>query len=54
MDDSLLVRSLQGLGNLGGNVQGLFKGNRTFLDSLGQRRPFDQLQNETVNAIGLF
>ena len=43
MDDTLLVRSFKGLGNLFGDGQGLFQGNGTFLDSLCQGWPFDQL-----------
>ena len=48
------MRSFKGVGNLFGNVQGFFKRNRTFLDFLGQGRPFDQLQHQTVNTVGFF
>ena len=54
MDDALFMRRLKRLGNLLGDVQRLFEGNRTFLDSLGQGWPFDQLQDQTMNPVGLF
>ena len=54
MDDTFLVCSFKGLSNLLRNVQRLFKRNRTFLDSFRQRRPFDQLQHQTVDAVSLF
>jgi hypothetical protein len=43
MDDPLLVRSLERLGDLPGDGQRLIDGNRAVGESIGQRRPFHQL-----------
>ena len=46
MDDALLVRRFERLGDLPRDRQRLVERNRPARDAVGERRPFDQLQDE--------
>jgi hypothetical protein len=50
MNDSLLVRGLEGLGDLPGNGQRLVERQRTASDTVGQRRALDELHRERRHA----
>ena len=54
MDDPLLVRSFERLGDLPGDEEGLVDRNRTSRDPIGERRALDQLHHEGSDAIGVF
>ena len=46
VDDTSIVRRFQRLGDLSGDWQGLVERDWSLRDAVGQRRPFDQLQDE--------
>ena len=46
MDDPLLVGHLEGLRNLRRNREGVVERDWTLRDPVGQRRPFDELEDE--------
>jgi hypothetical protein len=50
MDDALLVRGLERVGDLVGDRQRLVERHRTVVDAVGERRPLDQLHHEIVGA----
>ena len=54
MNDSLLVRRFQRFGKLTRDGQRLFQRNRPECDSVGERRPIDQLQHQRLRAVRLF
>ena len=51
MDDAPLVRGLETFGDLHRNPQGLVGGNWSLLDSIGERRPFDELHHERAGSV---
>ena len=53
MDDSLVVRRFQRLGDLRRDGKGFFERNRALPDSIGQRRPLNQLHDQRPNPISL-
>ena len=53
MDDPLLVRGFERLGDLPGDRKSLFERKRAARDALRQRRPLDQLEYEGLHALGL-
>src|SRR4029453_11758856 len=53
MDDSLLVRRLERLGDLLGPRQRLVDGNRPLRDPIGERRAFDELHDQCVQAASI-
>ena len=53
MDDPLLVRGLERLGDLLRDRQRLVDRNRALCNSVGERRPLDQLHHERTDAVGL-
>ena len=53
MDDPLLVRRLERLGDLLRDRQRLVDGNRPPRDPIGERRAFDQLHHQRVHAAGI-
>ena len=53
MDDPLLVRRFQRLGDLSRDRQGFIDRDRALRDAVGERRPFDQLQHERLHAVGV-
>ena len=46
MDDALVVRGFEAVGDLPGDLERLVQRNRSLLDSFGQRRTLDQLHDE--------
>jgi hypothetical protein len=46
MDDAAIVRRLDGLGDLAGDLQRLIAGERAAREAVGQRLPFDQFEHE--------
>ncbi len=54
MDDALLVRDFQGLGDLPGHGQRLFDGDRAFGEPIGKRLSLDILQDEVLVPVCLF
>ena len=54
MDDALLVRGLERLGDLACNGEGLGDRQRSALETIGERRAFDQLEDQRGHAIGFF
>ena len=46
MDDALVVRGFEAVGDLPGDLERLVERNRALLDPLGQRRALDQLHDE--------
>ena len=48
MDDALLVRRFERLGDLPRDRQRLVERNRALRDAIGERRPLDQFQDERV------
>ena len=54
MDDPLLVRRFERLGNLSRDRQRLVAGNRPARDSLRQILAFDEFEHERLDAIGVF
>ena len=48
MDDALVVRGFERVGDLPRDAERLVERNRSLLDPLGQRRPFDQLHHQRV------
>ena len=53
MDDPLLVRRLERLGDLARDRQRLLDRDRSARDPIGERRPFDQLEHQRLDAVGL-
>jgi hypothetical protein len=53
MDDALLVRRLDRVGDLLRDRQRLVDGNRPLRDPIGERRAFDQLHDQGVEAVGI-
>ena len=53
MHDTLLVRRFQGVGNLRRDRQRLLQRDATARDPVGQRRAFDQFQNQHPHTISL-
>ena len=53
MDDPLLVRRLERLGDLLRHRQRLVDGNGPLRDPIGERRAFDQLHDQGVQAVGI-
>ena len=54
MDDALLVRGFERLGDLFRDRQRLVERNRAPRDAVRQRRPFDEFQHERRHAAGVF
>ena len=54
MDDALLVRGFQRLGNLLRNGQCFVNRNRSLRDTVCERRSLDQFHDQPANAVGLF
>ena len=54
MDDSVLVRGLQRLGDLRRDRQRLVERHRARRNSIRERRPFHELQHERGDAVGVF
>ena len=54
MNDALLVRRFQRLGNLSGDRQRLVDRNRAGRDAIGERRAFDQFHHQRPSAVRLF
>ena len=54
MNNSLFVCSLEGFRDLSGKGQRFVDGNRPLRDAIGQRGPFDELEDQGRDAIGLF
>ena len=54
MDDALLVGGFQGCGDLRRDGEGFVDWERPLLDPVRQRRPFDQLEDQCLDALGLF
>ena len=52
VDDPLLMGSFQGFGDLLGDGEHLVDRDRPLLDAIGQRRPFDQFQDQCLLALG--
>ena len=53
MHDSLLVRRIQRLGDLPGNLQRLAQGKRPLGNQVGERRAVDEFQHEPVRGAGI-
>ena len=54
MNDALLVRGVEGIGNLRRNTDGVGGRQRPARHQLRQRRPLDQLEDERARALSLF
>ena len=54
MDDSFLVRGLDGLRDLHRNGHGLVDGDRASRDPLGERLAFDELHHQKIPPAGFF
>ena len=54
MDDALLVRGLQGVGDLSRDIDRLVDRQRAVLEPLGERRSLDQLERRAPNGARLF
>ena len=52
MDDALLVRRVERLGDLARDRERLGDRQRPALEAIGQRRPLDQLEDQRRHAIG--
>ena len=50
MDDSLVVRRLDGLGDLRGNPERIFQWNWPQLNAIGERRSLDEFQDERLDG----
>ena len=53
MDDALLVRGFERIGDLQRNQQRVIEGDRARRDPIGKRRPLDQLHDQRGDARGL-
>ena len=53
MNDALLVRRIQRLGDLPGNLQRLSQRKRPLRNQIGERRAVDELQDEPVRGAGI-
>ena len=51
MDDAVLVRRLERLGDLARDRQRFVERNRAVRDAIGERRPLDELQDERLDAV---
>ena len=54
MDDPLLVRRFERVGDLPGDRQRFVERERAACDPVGERRPLDQLEDQRVDAVRLF
>jgi hypothetical protein len=54
MDDALLMRRFERLGNLPRDRQGLVERDRSLGDPIGQRRAFHQFKHQRAYAVGVF
>ena len=54
MDDPLLVRRLESLRDLPENGESFLPRDRTFRDAFGERRAFDQLEDDGADAVTFF
>ena len=54
MDDALLVRRFERVGDLPRDRQRFVERNRALRDAIGERRPFDQLEDERVRRATVF
>ena len=54
MDDPLLVRRFERLGDLPRDRQRLVERDRPVRDPIGERRAFDQLHHQRAHAVGVF
>ena len=54
MDDALAVCRLEGLGELTRDLQRFVDRNRSRREAIGERRPFDQLEDQRQPAVDLF
>ena len=54
MDDAVLVRGLERLGDLPRDRQRFVERKRALRDAVGQRRPLDELHHERARAAALF
>ena len=52
MDDATVVRRLDGLGNLRGDLECLLAGDGATRETIGKRLPFDQFQHEKRRCPG--
>jgi hypothetical protein len=53
MDDALVVRLLERHRDLPGNGEAFVERNRSSRQTLGERRPLDQLHDERANPVGI-
>ena len=53
MNDALLVRGFQRLGNLAGDRHRFVERDRPLSDAIRKRRSLDQLQHECLDAVGV-
>ena len=54
MDDALLMRRLERVGDLARDRERLLNGSGARRQTLGQRRAFHELEHEAAHAVGLF
>ncbi len=54
MDDTGLVARFESLGHLPRDGERFLDRNRSFSDALGERRTFDELENERLHAVRFF
>ena len=54
MNDSLLVCGFERLGNLSADRQRVMKRERSFRDSVGKRRPLDELHHQRLRLVRFF
>ena len=54
MNDALLVCGFKRLGNLSANRQRVMKRDRSFRDSVGKRRPLDELHHQRLRLVRFF
>ena len=54
MDDALLVRRVERLGDLAGDGERLRDRQGAALEAIGERRPFDQFEHQRGDAIRFF
>ena len=54
MNDTLLVCGFERLRDLEGDLQRVFRRDRSALDSIRERLAFDEFKNEKAVSVGLF